>query len=44
MKTAILSIQSATFMWLGTILALEGEWKLATAQWMLAVVQFLVYS
>ena len=42
--TALLSIQVATFVALGGVFLHRGDWRLGTAQLMLAAVQAVIYS
>lgn len=40
----VLSIQVATFVWLGIHFLAAGNWRLGTAQLLLAAVQAVIYS
>jgi hypothetical protein len=44
MRSLVLGIQALTYLALGGLMASEGLWKLAAAQWLLAVVQVLIFS
>ena len=40
----VLAVQVATFGWLGIHFCLTGQWRLGTAQLLLAAVQGIIYS
>ena len=42
--TAILGVQVATFVGLGAMFLAAGDWRLGAAQFLLAVVQAVIYS
>jgi len=42
--SAILAVQVATFLALGGLFLRDGDWRLGTAQLLLAAVQAVVYS
>jgi hypothetical protein len=44
MLPAILSVQVLTFLLLGAHFLVAGDWRLGTAQILLAVVQAVIYS
>jgi hypothetical protein len=44
MRTTIVLLQAATYIALTVILLKEREWKLAGAQFLLAIVTWLVYA
>jgi hypothetical protein len=44
MRTAIVLLQAATYVALTFILLKQHEWKLAGAQFLLAIVTWLVYA
>lgn len=43
LRTAITTVQAATFVALAVVLYHAGEWRLATAQILLGVITFLLY-
>lgn len=43
MRTALVLIQGATFVALAGVLALDHAWRLAAAQFLLAIITGLVY-
>lgn len=42
--SVVLVIQVVTFVWLGALFFQRGDWRLGTAQLLLAVVQAVIYS
>jgi hypothetical protein len=44
LRNAIVTVQALTFVALAAVLYKQGDWKLATAQLMLAIITFLVYG
>lgn len=44
MKTVVLGVQVATYIVLGVMFLVTGDWRLGATQLLLAIVQALIYS
>ena len=44
MRNALLILQALTFLGLGTALLTTGEWRLAVAQYLLAIITVVIYG